>query len=721
MLEPDALRAYDARVMRIRWKLLILLLAISLLPLGAALWFGEAAARKLGAELATGTRERLSSDAKRQLLQTVRDHGKLLRRGAETLAHNVRIQARMVEACLAADPPDAPEIHFTADFEAGGVFGELPPSEKHTRTADDGGTIPMGVSYEHQNFLLAPGVARAEVADDLARLSTMVPTYQLVFQSQSELLHWQFTALECGVHSAFPGHGCYPEGFDPRLRPWYVNARLKGGPTRNPPIVDASTRQVMLTRSMPVHWPDGSFAGVTGIDVRMTDLVREIELPAEWAPVATNMAVTVVEEAAAGRRVMRVIAQRDFESAKRWDVPVTPPVLSSADQEQLEGMLGDLLAERAAVRKMPFKGRDSFWAYGPISGTDAALLTIVPYERVIAPALAAEAQVLARVRHHRSVILTILGAVLAIVVILSLVCSRQVTRPIQELVAAAHRIADGDLDTPTRVASRDELGELGAAVNAMLPQLRDRIKLKQSLALAMEVQQHLLPREPPHIEGLDVAGKSIYCDETGGDYYDFIDLSRINPHTLGVAVGDVTGHGIAAALLMATSRSLLRSRADEPGDLGEVLNHMNRHLAADVPVGKFMTLSFLLFDARRKTVRWSSAGHDPVVVYTPSTDSFSELGGGGIPLGIESTWRFEQFGPQQLETGQVMVIGTDGIWEARDQREEMFGKQRLREIIRASAASSARVISDAVTDAVADFCGVRPQDDDITLVVVKVA
>jgi sigma-B regulation protein RsbU (phosphoserine phosphatase) len=707
--------------MRIRWKLLILLLALSLLPLGVALWFGQVAARRLGEELATGTRERLSSDAKRQLLQTVRDHGKLLRRGAEMLAHNVRIQARAVECCLAAEPPDTPEVHIAADFEAGGSMLGLKESEQHARTTAGGRTIPMAVSYEQESFVLAPGVDVAEVADDLARLSTMLPTYQLVYQSQSEFLHWQYTALESGVHCAYPGHGYYPDGFDPRVRPWYVNARARGALTWNPPIVDASTNQVMLTRSMPVHAPDGSWAGVTGIDVRMIDLVREVELPAEWAGVARNMLVAPVEEGAPGRHVMLVIAQHDFEHANRWDVPVTPPVLRSGDEEQLQAMFADLMAERAAVRQMPFKGRDSLWAYGPMSGTGAALVAIVPYECVIAPALAAEAQVLARVRYHRRVVLAILGAVLVIVVILSVLGARHVTRPIQELAAAAHRIADGDLDTPTRVTGRDELGALGATVNAMLPQLRDRIKLKQSLALAMEVQQHLLPDEPPQVEGLDVAGKSIYCDETGGDYYDFVDLSQVNPHTLGVAVGDVTGHGIAAALLMATSRSLLRSRADEPGALGTMLNHMNRHLAMDVPVGKFMTLSFLLIDAQRKTVRWASAGHDPAVVYTPSTGSFSELAGGGIPLGIEPSWRFEEFGPRSLEPGQVIVVGTDGIWEAHDPQKRMFGKQRLRETIRAAAHGSAREISNAITDAVARFRGVHSQDDDITLVVVKVA
>ena len=304
--------------------------------------------------------------------------------------------------------------------------------------------------------------------------------------------------------------------------------------------------------------------------------------------------------------------------------------------------------------------------------------------------------------------------------VLSFLASRHITTPIAELAAATHRIADGDLDTPTRVTSGDELGELGASVNAMLPQLRDHIRIKHSLTLAMEVQQNLLPHAAPSVPGLDIAGKSIYCDETGGDYYDFLDLSQLSADTLGVAIGDVTGHGIAAALMMATARSLLRSRADQPGDLGELLDHINRHLADDVPVGKFMTLCYLLFETRDRTLRWTSAGHDPAIVHDTNTGTFTRLDGGGIPLGIEPSWKYEQLGPRPLRSGEVLVVGTDGIWEARNPANEMFGKGRLEEVVRAHAGASAADISRAVTDAVSTFRGEHSQDDDITLVVIRV-
>ena len=265
-----------------------------------------------------------------------------------------------------------------------------------------------------------------------------------------------------------------------------------------------------------------------------------------------------------------------------------------------------------------------------------------------------------------------------------------------------------------------EFGQLGRTVNEMVPQLADRMRLRQSLNLAMEVQQHLLPAQAPHIEGLDIAGRSIYCDETGGDYYDFLEMTKMGPQQLGVAVGDVTGHGIAAALLMATGRALLRSRSDRPGTLAEMISDINRHLTADSAAGRFMTLVYLLIDARARTLRWISAGHDSPITYDLSTETFGELAGAGIPLGVDADWQYEEHAGPIPADGQIIVIGTDGIWEARDPAGEMFGKERLRRVIQANADQPTEHISQAITHEVAAFRQNRSQEDDITLVVIKV-
>lgn len=302
---------------------------------------------------------------------------------------------------------------------------------------------------------------------------------------------------------------------------------------------------------------------------------------------------------------------------------------------------------------------------------------------------------------------------------IAVVLSRRVSRSLEDLTGAVEKVAAGDLDAQVPLAGNDEFGKLGVVFNQMVPQLRDGLKLKESLALAMEVQQALLPSRPPTVDGLEIAGHSIYCDETGGDYFDFLELSNIGKDTLAIAVGDVTGHGIAAALLMTTARALLRGHAGQEGTIAQLITHMNRHLAGDCQSGRFMTMYYLVIDAGNRHLRWVSAGHDPAIAYNPATDVFVELAGADIPMGLDGGWVYSEFDRDGWIDGQVLVIGTDGIWESRDPKGRMFGKTGLREVIRANARKPCAEIARAITDALSRYRQGRAQEDDVTLVVMK--
>jgi sigma-B regulation protein RsbU (phosphoserine phosphatase) len=244
------------------------------------------------------------------------------------------------------------------------------------------------------------------------------------------------------------------------------------------------------------------------------------------------------------------------------------------------------------------------------------------------------------------------------------------------------------------------------------------MRLKQEMNLAMEVQQGLLPMKPPEIEGFDIAGKSIYCDETGGDYYDFIEFPELG--LMGVAVGDVAGHGIAPALLMTTVRALLRSRIIQPGGLAQMITDVNRLLCIDTSeTGNFMTLFFMVLDPGNGVVRWVRAGHEPAVVYDSSTDSFNELYGDGIALGVDETWSFQENRQELWSDSQIVLIGTDGIWESENHQGEGFGKKRLREIIRKHKHQTSQEIVHAITAALANHRPTAAQQDDITMVIIK--
>jgi sigma-B regulation protein RsbU (phosphoserine phosphatase) len=254
----------------------------------------------------------------------------------------------------------------------------------------------------------------------------------------------------------------------------------------------------------------------------------------------------------------------------------------------------------------------------------------------------------------------------------------------------------------------------------MIADLRDRLRLRHSLDVAMEVQQRLLPRRPPVVRGLDIAGHSTYCDETGGDYYDFLTLDTPAPDSVLIALGDVMGHGVAAALVMAGARAVLRDRAGSEGGLAELVGRLNRMLAADLESSRFMTMHLAVVNGRDRVYRWVSAGHDAAIVYDPATDQFEENSAGDLPLGImdESTYEEHTCGP--LRTGQVIVVGTDGVWEMPNAAGEQFGKPRLRDIIRATAAGTAEQIAQAVRDQLAKFRGDCRPVDDVTFVVLKV-
>ena len=260
-----------------------------------------------------------------------------------------------------------------------------------------------------------------------------------------------------------------------------------------------------------------------------------------------------------------------------------------------------------------------------------------------------------------------------------------------------------------------------AREQAMAELDREHRKVRQSLSLAMEVQQNLLPRSTPFVKGLDIAGKSVYCDETGGDYYDFLTPAKQGSDAVRVVVGDVSDHGIPSALLMATARAFIRQRSSRTGSIAEIITDTNRQLAADVKdSGRFMTLFYAEIDRQTNHLHWLNAGHEPAMIYDPDSDSFEELhGDGNLPLGISGESQFRN-AQTVIAPNQIIVIATDGIREAQNRYGDMFGKGAIQKVIRQNAGAGASEILKAVFTAVELFQYGNKIEDDMTLMVVKV-
>jgi sigma-B regulation protein RsbU (phosphoserine phosphatase) len=311
--------------------------------------------------------------------------------------------------------------------------------------------------------------------------------------------------------------------------------------------------------------------------------------------------------------------------------------------------------------------------------------------------------------------------VIILVVFISFRRARSFTQPINSLADSARRLSDGDFGATSKIRTGDELQQLAEVFNQIGPKLQEHQKMQSSLELARNIQQRLLPKTAPKLKNFDIAGMCKYSDETGGDYYDYLSLDEIEPGKVSVMLGDVTGHGIGAALLMASARSLLRNNIRYFNfELSKILYEFNNEMTRDTDPDKFITLFIGVLEDKDRTITYALGGHDPAIWYRKSTDTFEELGSQGVPIGFVPEMSFEQAGPVQLATGDIIIIGTDGIWEATDESGEMFGKERLKEVIRNSSKDAAGSICQAVVEAVLNFGQPHPQEDDITVVVIRV-
>ena len=333
-----------------------------------------------------------------------------------------------------------------------------------------------------------------------------------------------------------------------------------------------------------------------------------------------------------------------------------------------------------------------------------------------------DAELLAGVREVQNSMVAAGFLVLGGCALIGFAVARSIVRPIVALRGTAAAIAKGDLEASFTPHGGREFMELSRDLSSMTNGLRERIEMQGAMEVAMEVQQNLLPRSAPEMSGLDIAATSIYSDETGGDYFDFPETEAAGSGketTRLLAIGDVTGHGIGAALIMASARSALRTRLRLAESLGDLLEDVNATLVEDIPMGRFMTLLIMRIETDRSGFHWASAGHDPPIIYDPGTDSFSEPDGGGVPLGVVEGETFEEYRSPLHGQGTIVVTATDGVWETIAPDGEFYGKDRLRDLIREHRDRTANEIMEAVIQDTNRFRGNDRAADDVTMVVFK--
>lgn len=715
--------------MRIQAKLFVLLLVIGLIPLAALSWRSDKAMQSLGAAITDAGKATAVGEMQSQLLQAVGTSSDLINAQGRQVELALRLLARDTEGRLSGDAPagETP-LYFHTDFDSPKTW---PPGTElaldHAIVSPAGEVQAIPISKTHQSFLSPAGVDPAAVRPLYLRLASMDALYRRLADDNPGLFYWQYVTLEEGVHASFPGHGGYPPNYDPRQREWYRNTVTANDVVWSPPLLDASTRRLLLTATLPIR-KDGAFAGVAAIDIDVLAFLNAAHARARLGASAESYIVQAVgsdgqpfaKRADAGAPALRVIASSLYrDTGIAWDARPEAPALDAA-KEVVDIVTADLVAGRDGIQRGLHKGRESLWVYSNLEKLGASLLYIVPVDDI--EGVADKAQDSVRQAVLDEVRLASIASIALVVMIagLAALAARTITSPLRELAATAEELSAGNLEARADVSSRDEVGDLARVFNAMVPELRSHIQVKESLTLAREVQQKLLPEAAPHVAGFDIAGRSVYHDAVGGDYYDFIPVrAEDGRERLGIAVGDVSGHGIVAALTMTSVRALLRSFAEDDASLLPVMRAVNRHVAADAAAGRFVTLVYLVLEPETRRLRWISAGHGPLLFFDRTTRAFEELAAHDIPLGVNPDWAFQENARDEWPPGGVLIIGTDGIWETKNAAGEAFGKEGFMDVVRANAHLPATAICEAVVDALTAFSGGSAQSDDVTLVVVK--
>jgi serine phosphatase RsbU (regulator of sigma subunit) len=322
-------------------------------------------------------------------------------------------------------------------------------------------------------------------------------------------------------------------------------------------------------------------------------------------------------------------------------------------------------------------------------------------------------------------ILTItLGVMVLVAIAIGVGLTASVTRAVSALHRGTERIRGGALDHRINVRSRDQLGALADSFNQMtdsvaglLREKADHERLEHEMAIAAEVQKHMLPEGFPTIPGLEGAARCVMAKQVGGDLYDFI---PVGTNRLAILLGDVSGKGVSAALVMSNvvsaARSLL-SGSDTPGPAA-LLTRLNRILHRTTSAETFVTLFYAEYDLRTGNLRYANAGHDWPFILSPEGEVLMELEASGLMLGALGDTVLEER-EVVLAPGQVLVAYSDGLVDTINQDDEPFGVHRVRDAIRVHLEEPVGQMVDALVSRLQEFRGDAEEVDDVTMVVVR--
>ena len=653
----------------IRRKLLGLLVLFSLCPLILLAYLDHRAFDRFGALLAEEWGESLGAQARRSLAEQADARARLVEHALDQLASGLKLQARTVARELETSPPTTP-------------FSPTPSPE-----------VAIGFAGTDR------GAEQVRLA---AQLQALAVDLAALRGAQALEGIRQSVALDAGVNARYPAGPPFP-----RVAA-QTPAAVNDAAVRLDIVADDAGTWLVMTGLLA--WNDKPTAGTTALAAPIAGLREWSRAGGADTPLDHFLLIR------AGANGIEIRAHLGAPPA-----PEVAAALTTDASPQLAALRRELQAGESGQRLLLVAGRQLFCIYRPLREQSGHLLWLVPADTATGTARAAATYALDSARRQGDSVLPLILSAGVVVALVAAYAARSVTQPVSQLKRVMEAVAGGDFSARVGIETGDELEELGHTFNQMIPQLAEEARLQQSMVLAREVQQRMLPAAPPVFPGVELAGITRYCEQTGGDYFDYLDGRPQGRQTLGVVIGDVAGHGTPAALLMTTARALLHGLLAAGATPVMILQQLNHQIAADIRPGHFMTLFYLLLDLERRQISWASAGHEPAFWWHAASGAVTRLSGDDIPLGVDATWQFAGLAEANFEPGDVLLLVTDGVCETRDAVGAAFGRDRLGDLLKVCGATSAETIATTVLGALDSFAGAAPTRDDLSIVVARIS
>jgi len=507
--------------------------------------------------------------------------------------------------------------------------------------------------------------------------------------------------------------------YDPRIRDWYLDALAlqgTGDVLWTDIYVDAFTGGLINSAVMAFNGPDGNPAGVVGVDMLLEYILSDLH--------ALNI----------GYSGFSFLLNEDGHVIADTRFDPDDPVEQLLDWPTYQ-------VDQIDVRLHSFNGSPYYLAMAPLPASGWLLGIAVSYGEIMADATAMDADIKAhsdvaiaaiegQIQRTLWVFGVLLFAMFGLIIALASWAAHTLSRPLLSLAQGAAQVGAGDLNTQIAVESSDEVGMVAVSFNQMTTALKrhiadlaeaveERTRISSDLAIATEIQNDILPNVIPPFSGrsdLDIAALMQPAKEVGGDFYDFFFIDQ-EQTKLALVIADVSGKSVPAALLMVIAKTLIKNNSEKPP--ADLLKTVNAILCEENYSSMFVTTFYAVLDLATGEFSCASAGHTSPLIYRQNSNTvgFVELPK-APPLGVIPGRDYQQQ-ELALQPGDAVLLYTDGVSEAFNPEQQLFGTERLAADLLATVGGPATVVVDQIRAQVHEFAGTEPQSDDIALLYVN--